>query len=165
VKKLLFIAALSLSLFSINAFDVYHLQRTKDKNFNGIYRGMAVFQDILERDYNAANIKGLIRIKGEFTVEDLVTLLFKSLDVTASWDNESRPTVLDRGYINDGSVAPRVPEKLQKVIDLYNSQIMGLVRSSPQYDLIVYAAEGRQIQGWIIYNRESGEALYAAAYE
>ncbi|MCP4915063.1 MAG: hypothetical protein GY909_18235 [Oligoflexia bacterium] len=170
MKKIILLTLLTLttSLFANNAdkyFDVHHIRKTTDKNFNGIFRGMGVFQDILTRDYGAANSKGLIRIKGKFTTEDLIVLLFKSIDVKTRWDDQSVSTILDRGYINDGSEFPRIPEKLQKVVDLYNTQIMGLVRGSENYQLLVFSVDGRQNQGWLIYNKETSEALYAYSYE
>lgn len=169
MKKIIFLALLTFttSLLANQAdkyFDVHHLRKTTDKNFNGIFRGMGVFQDVLTRDYGFANSKGLIRIKGEFTTEDLVVLLFKSVDVKTRWDEQSVSTILDRGYINDGSEFPRVPEKLQKVIDLYNSQIMGLVRGSQKYQLLIFSVDGRDNQGWLIYNKETFEAIYAYSF-
>ena len=163
-----YLLCLSLLLsFNLSAEDllVERIVQSKDKNFNGITRGIAVFQDILMRDHEAINEKGLIKVTGEFTPTELASTLFNEPSTTASWKKTSRSTILDRGYINDGSSNPRVPVKIQKVIDLYNSQIMGLVNGSSTYKLMIFDMDrgDHNQKGWIIFNQKVGEGLYGAS--
>lgn len=126
---------------------------------------MGVFQSILEDDYNAVNERGMIEIEGDFTPVELVTSFFKESDVRASYNLRGKPTVLDRGYINDGSTNPRIPEKLAKVVDMYNQQIMGLVRGHKKYRLILFDMNSGELnrKGWIIFNTEHSQALWASS--
>ena len=126
---------------------------------------MGVFQDILTRDYEAFNNRGLIKIRGEYSPAELVNELFLAQGSRANWRVKAKSIILDRGYINDGTRNPRVPEKLQKVIDMYNGQIMGLVRSSTTYKLFIFSLGEQDRKGWLILNRTHSEALFASSTE
>jgi hypothetical protein len=157
--------------------EVELIDKSKDKNFNGMSRGINVFQSVLRDDYQAINHKGLIALSGaedEIEPEAVVIQLFQRLfdpsfegKVGASWKPRSRPTILDRGYINDGEENPRIPEKFQKVVDLYNSQIMGAVNGNRSYQLIIFTIDSEtdnsSKKGWIIFNKSLNEALFAAS--
>lgn len=168
MKKLLLLVC----LIPLTTFANVHVERigkSRDSNFNGITRGINVFQEILREDFNAINEKGLISIEGDFTPKELVAALFNFQEesIQASLNGRANSTILDRGYINDGSDNPRVPEKLQKVIDMYNSQIMGLVRSSSTYKLFIFSIStndsGENKKGWIILNQLHNEALFGSS--
>ncbi len=143
-------------------FTLERITTATDRNFNGIVRGLGVFQVILTEDYGAYNERGLLSIKGQFTLEQVIVKLFEQQRVVAEWTSLRNHTLLDRGYLYGDGGNPRVPVKLQKVIDLYNSQIMGLVSSSVNYRLGLFKS-GEEVLGWIILNSARGEALYASS--
>lgn len=165
MKIIFLILVLPLNLY---ALEISPIDQSRDRNFNGIFRGMGVFQDVLTKDYGAVNEKGLIEITGDLEPKELVSEVFTTYhgNVVADFKVNARSTILDRGYINDGARNPRIPKKLQKIIDLYNSQIMGLANGSKIYRLIVFSIDQSNTsnkKGWILINKTYSQALYAAA--